>query len=107
MDNQIFKLVFDDMGAEAVSFIKVNDANIKVVTYHLANDCALIFGPMSGVESQSVLDSYVMKNNDDNSIIELINQAKERAVSYEEISEKAFDYSVKELCDKQLEFLLS
>ena len=47
-----------------------------------------------------------MKNDDDTTIIELIERAKERAVSCEEISEKAFDYSIKELSEKQLKYLL-
>ena len=107
MDNQILKMIFDDMGTEAISFMRITDANIKVITYHTTNEGSMIFGPISGVESESVLDSYIMKNNDDTTIIELIERAKERAVSCEEISEKGFDYSIKELSEKQLKYLLS
>ena len=102
MSNQILKMVFEDIGDDAISFIKVSNENVLIITYHSANKM-----DWGGVESESVLDSYVMKNNDDTRIIELIERAKKRAVSCEEISEKAFDYSIKELSEKQLKYLLS
>ena len=101
MDNQILKLVFDDMGEEAIVFLIVSDTKLTVVTYKSSNKT-----DWGGVKSQSVLDSYVMENNDDNSIATHIEHAKEYAVSCEEISEKAYNYSVKELCEKQLKYML-
>lgn len=107
MKNQILKMVFNNMGAEAISFIIINDKEMKVITFQLSEDDDFINIMGGDVTSQATLDSYVMKNNDDGNMIEMLEIAKERAVSCEEVSQKALEYSVKELSEKQLKYILS
>ena len=105
MDNKILKMVYDNMGAEATSFTIIAEKEVKIITFQASNDDDE--GIMGNINSQSVLDSYVMENADDGALIKLIEEAKEGAVSWEEISQKAFEYSIKELSEKQLKYMLS